>query len=68
MQLTIPTIAIVAATFTATLMFAPEIAGVVDRFSFDQAPSVQVSAPVKGELVCPPAAKILAALRREECQ
>lgn len=68
MQFAIPTIAIVAATFTATLMFAPEMAGVVDRFSFEQDSTVQVSAPAEEVLVCPPAAKILAALRHEECK
>ena len=68
MRFAIPTIAFAAATFTATLMFAPVIGGVVGQISFEQAPVVQASAPAaKEERVCPPVAKIVAALRLEEC-
>ena len=65
---TIPTIAIAAATFAATFTFAPVIAGVVEQLSFEQAAVVQVSAPAKEDLVCPPVAKIVAALRGEDCR
>ena len=68
MQFTIPTITIAAAAFAATFTFAPVIAGVVEQFSFEQAPAMQVSAPAKEELVCPPVAKIVAALRGQECR
>lgn len=68
MQFTIPTIAIAAATFAATLVFAPVFAGVAEQFSFEQASVVQVSAPAKEELVCPPVAKIVAALRGQDCR
>jgi hypothetical protein len=68
MQLTIPTIAISAATFAATLTFAPVIAGVVEQFSVEQAPvAAAVSAPASLADRCPPVAKIVAALSGKEC-
>jgi hypothetical protein len=67
MQFTIPTLAIAAATFAATLTFAPVIATVAERFTLEQVPVAPVSAPAKVETRCPPVAKIVAALRSTEC-
>jgi hypothetical protein len=66
MQLTIPTIAIAAATFAATLAFAPVITGAIQQFSLEQAPAVPVGAAAK-DVACPPVAKIVAALGNKEC-
>ncbi len=68
MQLAIPTIAIAAATFAATLNFAPVIASVVEQFSVEQAPvAAPASAPASLADRCPPVAKIVAALSGKEC-
>ncbi len=67
MRLTIPTIAIMTASFAATLAFAPAIASVAEQFVRDQSQTVKISLPAKQELKCAPLAKILAALRGTEC-
>jgi len=67
MRLTIPTIAITAASFAGTLTFAPAIASVTEQFVRGQSETVKISLPAKEALRCPPVAKILAALRGEEC-
>lgn len=67
MRLTIPTIAIAAASFAATLAFAPAIASVAEQFARDQSETVSENLPAKEVLGCPPVAKILAALRGSEC-
>ena len=65
MQLTIPTIA--AATFLATLAFAPAIAGVAERFAHEPS-AVKIELPAKQALTCAPAGKIVAALRGKNCK
>jgi acetaldehyde dehydrogenase (acetylating) len=65
MQLTIPTIA--AATFLATLAFAPAIASVAERFTQPSA-TVKIEMPTKQALTCAPAVKIVTALRGKNCK
>jgi len=67
MRLTIPAIAITAASFAATLAFAPALASVAEQFVRDQSETVTIHLPAKEALACPPVAQILAALRGEDC-
>jgi len=67
MRFTIPAIAITAATFAATLAFAPALASVAEQFVRDQSETVTINLPAKEALRCPPVAQIVAALRGEAC-
>jgi len=71
MRFAISAIAIVAVTFSATLAFAPAIAGVGQRLSFSQFLTAPATAPVeiaKVERDCfTPVAKIADALGNKDC-
>ena len=67
MRLTIPAIAITAASFAATLAFAPALASDAEQFVRDQSDTVTINLPAEEALKCPPVAQIVAALRGEVC-
>jgi hypothetical protein len=67
MRLTIPAIAISAATFAATFAFAPAVADAINQFTLES-PAVEASTPAAPARPCTtPVARIVDALSSKIC-